>query len=167
MTAKIIDGTMMAEQLRRSVAEAVAARMSKGLARPGLATVVVGDNPSSQSYVRGKQKACTEVGIESFGYALPATTGQAEVEELVVRLNADKRVNGILVQLPLPEGLDEERILRAISIEKDVDGFHPLNIGRLAQKGRDPLFIPCTPAGVMLMLEHTLPSLEGLNAVVL
>jgi 5,10-methylene-tetrahydrofolate dehydrogenase/methenyl tetrahydrofolate cyclohydrolase len=167
MTAKIIDGTLMAEQIRHAVADEVAARVSKGLPRPGLATVVVGDNPASQSYVRGKQKACTEVGIESFGYTLPASAGQAEVEELVMRLNADPRVNGILVQLPLPEGLDEEQILKAISIEKDVDGFHPLNIGRLAQKGRNPLFIPCTPAGVMFMLEQTLPSLEGLNAVVL
>ncbi len=103
----------------------------------------------------------------SFGFDLPATSSQQEVEDLVRRLNADPRVNGILVQLPLPKGLDEERVLREISIEKDVDGFHPLNIGRLAQKGRDPLFVPCTPEGVIYMLEHTLPTLEGVNAVVL
>jgi 5,10-methylene-tetrahydrofolate dehydrogenase/methenyl tetrahydrofolate cyclohydrolase len=127
----------------------------------------VGENPASQSYVKSKQKACAEVGINSFGYDLPAATSQKELEDLVKKLNADARVNGILVQLPLPAGLDEEAVLRAISIEKDVDGFHPINIGRLAQKGRDPLFVPCTPTGVMYMLEQNLPTLEGVNAVVL
>jgi 5,10-methylene-tetrahydrofolate dehydrogenase/methenyl tetrahydrofolate cyclohydrolase len=129
--------------------------------------VLVGENPASQVYVKSKQKACAEVGIESFGHELPRDASQAEVERLVTQLNADPAVNGILVQLPLPSGLDEEKILSAISIEKDVDGFHPINIGRLAQKGRDPLFVPCTPAGVMYMLEKEFPSLEGLNAVVL
>ena len=114
-----------------------------------------------------KQKACTEAGIESFGYQLSETASQEEVEALVTKLNADPKVDGILVQLPLPAGLDEEKVLNAISIEKDVDGFHPLNIGRLAQKGREPLFIPCTPHGVIFLLKETLPTLEGLNAVVL
>jgi methylenetetrahydrofolate dehydrogenase (NADP+)/methenyltetrahydrofolate cyclohydrolase len=167
MTAHIIDGAAISEQIRMEVAEGVARRIAAGRMRPGLATVLVGDNLASQRYVRNKQKACAEAGIESFGYTLPAATSQAEVEKLVSQLNADPRVNGILVQLPLPEGLNEEPVLRSISIEKDVDGFHPLNIGRLAQKGREPLFIPCTPAGVMVLLEKTLPSLEGVHAVVL
>jgi methylenetetrahydrofolate dehydrogenase (NADP+) / methenyltetrahydrofolate cyclohydrolase len=167
MSAKIIDGTALAAQIRKEVADAVALRVSQGKSVPGLATVLVGENPASQSYVKSKQKACAEVGINSFGYDLPAATSQKELEDLVKKLNADARVNGILVQLPLPAGLDEEAVLRAISIEKDVDGFHPINIGRLAQKGRDPLFVPCTPTGVMYMLEQNLPTLEGVNAVVL
>lgn len=167
MTAQILDGKAVAEQVRKQVAEAVAARVAAGKPRPGLATVLVGDNPASQVYVSSKQKACAEVGIESFGHKLPVTATQEEVESLVRSLNEDPRVNGILVQLPLPSHLIEEDVLKAISIEKDVDGFHPMNIGRLAQKGRDPLFIPCTPAGVMYLLEQTLPKLEGLNAVVL
>ncbi len=167
MTASIIDGKGIGENLRKEVAVGVQQRLDAGKARPGLATVLVGENPASQVYVKSKQKACAEVGIESFGYDLPREAGQAEVEKLVTKLNADPAVNGILVQLPLPSGYDEEKILSAISIEKDVDGFHPINIGRLAQKGRDPLFIPCTPAGVMYMLEKEFPSLEGLNAVVL
>lgn len=167
MTAKVIDGKVIGEQIRAEVGAEIAERIKAGKPRPGLATVLVGENPASQVYVRSKQKACAEVGIESFGYNLPATISQADLEQLVGDLNADPKVNGILVQLPLPPGLDEERVLNAISIEKDVDGFHPLNIGRLAQKGRDPIFIPCTPAGVIYLLEHELPTLEGMEAVVL
>jgi len=167
MTAQIIDGVAIAESLRSEVAVEVQERLAVGKQPPGLATVLVGDNPASQVYVRSKQKACQEAGIQSFGYTLPATATQAEVEALVSELNADPKVNGILVQLPLPSGLDEEKVLSAIRIEKDIDGFHPLNIGRLAQKGRDPLFVPCTPEGVMYLLESSLPSLEGANAVVL
>lgn len=167
MSAHLIDGVATAANLRAEVAEAVAQRKAQGKSIPGLATVLVGENPASQVYVRSKQKACAEVGIESFGYNLPATASQAEVETLVQQLNADPKVNGILVQLPLPSHLDEESVLRAISIEKDVDGFHPLNIGRLAQKGRDPLFVPCTPAGCIYLLEQVMPSLEGAQAVVL
>ncbi len=167
MTATIIDGKVIGENIRKEVTDGVQQRLSAGKSRPGLATVLVGENPASQVYVKSKQKACAEVGIESFGHELPREAGQMEVEKLVASLNADPAVNGILVQLPLPSGFDEEKILSAISIEKDVDGFHPLNIGRLAQKGRDPLFIPCTPAGVMYMLEKELPTLEGMNAVVL
>lgn len=167
MSAQIIDGKAIAEQMRNEVAADVAKRLETGKSRPGLATVLVGENPASKVYVGSKQKACAQVGIESFGYTLPANASQAEVEELVTGLNADPRVNGILVQLPLPTGLDEERVLNTISIEKDVDGFHPLNIGRLAQKGRDPLFVPCTPAGVIVMLDKVGVPLEGTNAVVL
>jgi 5,10-methylene-tetrahydrofolate dehydrogenase/methenyl tetrahydrofolate cyclohydrolase len=167
MTAQIIDGKAIAEQVRARVAEDVAAMVAKGLPRPGLATVLVGENPASQLYVSSKQKSCAEVGIESFGHNLAASIPQRELEELVQSLNENPRVNGILVQLPLPAGLDEERVLRAISIEKDVDGFHPVNIGRLAQKGREPMFVPCTPAGVMHMLETVGVKLDGANAVVL
>lgn len=167
MTAKVIDGKAIGDQIRAEVAADVLKRVQSGKSRPGLATVLVGENPASQTYVRSKQKACAEVGIESFGYDLPADASQEQVEKLVTDLNADPKVNGILVQLPLPSGLDEESVLKAISVEKDVDGFHPINIGRLAQKGRDPLFVPCTPAGVMYLLQKELTSLEGANAVVL
>lgn len=167
MAAKLIDGKAIAEQVREKVAADVAAMVAEGLPRPGLATVLVGENPASQVYVNSKQKASAQVGIESFGHKLPATISQTELEGLVKELNDDPRVNGILVQLPLPSGLDEERVLNTISIEKDVDGFHPINIGRLAQKGRDPLFVPCTPSGVIYLLKQQGVKLEGANAVVL
>ncbi len=164
MTAKIIDGKAIAAELRRQIARDVENLIASGGPRPGLATVLVGENPASQTYVRMKRKACAEVGIESFGHELPADTPQQEVEKLVQELNEDPKVHGILVQLPLPAGLDEEAVLRAISIEKDVDGFHPINIGRLAQKGREPLFVPCTPAGCIILLEKAGAKLEGARA---
>lgn len=166
MTAKIIDGKAIAEELRQEVAKGVEELVASGGPRPGLATVLVGENPASQTYVRMKQKACDKLGIESFGHVLSADASQEEVETLVKELNADPKVHGILVQLPLPAGLDEEAILRAISIEKDVDGFHPINIGRLAQKGREPLFVPCTPAGCIILLKKAGAKLEGARAVV-
>ncbi len=167
MTAQIIDGVKIAEKIRNRVKEEVVKWVADGHNAPGLATVLVGENPASQSYVRSKQKACGEAGIQSFGFNLPATSSQGEVEALVRQLNADPKVNGILVQLPLPAGFDEERVLREINIEKDVDGFHPINIGRLAQKGREPLFIPCTPYGCMVLLEEAGVKLSGAKAVVL
>jgi len=167
MTALLINGTEIAKQIRVDVTKEVSDRVSAGKPKPGLATVLVGDDPASHDYVRSKQKACAEAGINSFGHELPATATQQEVQDLVKRLNDDPNVNGILVQLPLPKGLDEEGVLSAIRLEKDVDGFHPINIGRLAQKGREPLFIPCTPAGCMVMLEKFVPKIEGKNAVVL
>jgi methylenetetrahydrofolate dehydrogenase (NADP+)/methenyltetrahydrofolate cyclohydrolase len=167
MPAQILDGAAAAEKIRLQVAEEVARRTAQGQPAPGLATVLIGDNPASQVYVKSKHKACQQVGIQSFAHELPAETSQQEAEDLMRRLNADPQVNGILVQLPLPSGLDEERVLGAVSIEKDVDGFHPVNIGRLAQKGREPLFVPCTPAGCMVLIESVLPNLNGVNAVVL
>ena len=167
MTAKIIDGKAVAERIRAQIAQEVQQRVDAGLSRPGLATVLVGDNPASQIYVRMKHKACEQVGIRSFGRVLPADATQEEVEAVVEELNADPAVHGILVQLPLPAGLDEEKVLGRIRLEKDVDGFHPLNIGRLAQKGREPLFVPCTPAGIMVLLEEAGVTLEGARAVVL
>ena len=167
MTAKLIDGKQIAAEIRSEVKAAVSARQEQGLPVPGLATVLVGEDPASKVYVRNKQKACAEVGIASFGYNLPAEASQQEVEDLVRQLNADPAVNGILVQLPLPRHLDEEAVLSTIDLHKDVDGFHPVNIGKLAQKGREPLFVPCTPAGIMVLLEKAGAQLEGANAVVL
>jgi methylenetetrahydrofolate dehydrogenase (NADP+)/methenyltetrahydrofolate cyclohydrolase len=166
MTAKIIDGKAIAERLREEVAQGVKELVESGGPRPGLATVLVGEDPASHVYVRMKRKACEKLGIESFHHELPADTSQKDLEKLVHDLNADSTVHGILVQLPLPSGLDEEAVLRAISIEKDVDGFHPINIGRLAQKGREPLFVPCTPAGCITLLKEAGAKLEGANAVI-
>ncbi len=167
MSAQIIDGKAIADEIRKEVAQEVARFVAAGKPKPGLATVLVGENPASKVYVSSKQKACAELGMESFGFHLPQDATQEQVEGLVRELNADPRVNGILVQLPLPSHLDEESVLRSISLEKDVDGFHPINIGRLAQKGRDPLFVPCTPLGCMVLLEKVGVKLEGANAVVL
>lgn len=167
MTAEIIDGKAIAAEIREDVKKKVEARIAEGKSVPGLATVLVGDNPASQVYVRSKRKACEEVGIHSVGVELPATATQEEVEKVVRDLNQDSSIHGILVQLPLPSHLDEEAVLNTISLNKDVDGFHPVNIGRLAQKGREPAFVPCTPSGCIYMLERTLPTLRGVNAVVL
>ena len=167
MSAQIIDGKAIGLKVREQVAEDVAGMVAEGYPPPGLATVLVGENPASEVYVRMKQRACAKAGIESFGYTLPATSTQEEVENLVAELNADPKVNGILVQLPLPSGLDDERVLNAIDIEKDVDGFHPINIGRLAQKGRESLFVPCTPNGCIYLLDEMNVQIEGANAVVL
>jgi len=166
MPAEIIDGKAIAAELRAEIAQGVKDLVEKGGPKPGLATVLVGDNPASQVYVRMKRKACEEVGIESFGFELDADASQEEVESLVRDLNEDPRIHGILVQLPLPAGLDEEAVLKVIDIEKDVDGFHPVNIGRLAQKGREPLFVPCTPAGCIHLLRRAGAELEGARAVV-
>jgi methylenetetrahydrofolate dehydrogenase (NADP+) / methenyltetrahydrofolate cyclohydrolase len=167
MTAQLIDGKALAEQIRKEVAVEVARMTAAGAPKPGLATVLVGENPASKVYVSSKQKACAELGMESFGYKLEATATQEEVESLVRGLNADPKVSGILVQLPLPSHLDEEKILSLVDISKDVDGFHPINIGRLAQKGRDPMFVPCTPYGCIVMLDRMGVQLKGANAVVL
>ncbi|MEX0787941.1 MAG: bifunctional methylenetetrahydrofolate dehydrogenase/methenyltetrahydrofolate cyclohydrolase FolD [Anaerolineales bacterium] len=167
MTATTIDGKAIAAELRGRIQAEVARAVEQGRARPGLATVLVGDNPASHTYVRAKRKACAEVEIVSFAHELPATASQVQVEQLISDLNADPRVHGILVQLPLPSGLDEEAILKTLRVEKDVDGFHPLNLGRLAQKGRQPLFVPCTPAGCMVLLERAGAVLAGARAVVL
>jgi len=167
MTANLIDGTAIAAKVREQVALDVAEMVKAGLPPPGLAAVLVGDNPASEVYVRMKRKACEKAGLESYGYTLSKDASQQEVENLVKELNADPKVNGILVQLPLPSGLDEERVLNSISLEKDVDGFHPVNIGRLAQKGRESLFVPCTPDGCIHLIDQTGTVLRGANAVVL
>lgn len=166
MSAKIIDGKAIAAEIRGEIKAAIDLRLLAGKPNPGLATVLVGENPASQVYVRNKHKASAEVGITSFPYELPADATQEEVESLVRELNQNPAINGILVQLPLPEHLDEEKILASIDLAKDVDGFHPVNIGRLAQKGREPMFTPCTPTGCMVMLEKAGAKLDGANAVV-
>jgi 5,10-methylene-tetrahydrofolate dehydrogenase/methenyl tetrahydrofolate cyclohydrolase len=167
MTAQIIDGKMIAQQVREEVAARATARTQAGKPKPTLATVLVGDRPDSAAYVASKQKACAELGMGSISQHLPADISQQELEKLIKSLNDDRAVNGILVQLPLPSHLDEERVLQLISIEKDVDGFSPINIGRLAQKGREPLFVPCTPYGCIYLLETSGVKIEGANAVVL
>ena len=166
MTAAIIDGKAIAEKVRQEVRQAVARMKEDHGYTPGLATVLVGENPASATYVRSKRKTCEELGIRSIGHELPADATQQQVEKLVADLSANPNVNGILVQLPLPKHLDEEAVLNTISIEKDVDGFHPVNIGRLAMKGRDPLFIPCTPYGCIVLLEESGIPLRGADAVV-
>jgi 5,10-methylene-tetrahydrofolate dehydrogenase/methenyl tetrahydrofolate cyclohydrolase len=167
MTAQLIDGTAIAQKVRDNVKEEVAKRVAAGKSQPGLATVLVGARVDSAAYVGMKQKACAELGMNSFHNTLPEDASQEEVEALVKKLNADPTVNGILVQLPLPSHLDEERVLQLINIEKDVDGFSPLNIGRLAQKGREPLFVPCTPYGCIYLLKEAGVKIAGANAVVL
>ena len=167
MTAQLIDGKAIAAQIYEEIQAEVAELKETHGVIPGLATVLVGENPASQSYVRSKQKTCTRVGFNSIGEHLAADASQEEVDELVKRLNGDPDIHGILVQLPLPRHLDEERILSAISLEKDVDGFHPINIGRLSMKGRKPLFVPCTPAGCIELLVRSGVDIEGQEAVIL
>jgi methylenetetrahydrofolate dehydrogenase (NADP+)/methenyltetrahydrofolate cyclohydrolase len=167
MTAQLIDGTAIAQKVRDEVKEKVAARIAAGKSQPGLATVLVGERIDSASYVKMKQKACAELGMTSFHHPVPADISQEDLEKLIKELNADPKVHGILVQLPLPDNLDEERVLQLISIEKDVDGFSPINIGRLAQKGREPLFVPCTPYGCIYLLKDAGVEISGANAVVL
>jgi len=166
MTAKIIDGKAVAADIRAEVAAGVDGLREQGIV-PGLATVLVGDDPASHKYVSMKRKMCAEVGIESFHNELPASATENEVLELVRRLGADESVHGILVQLPLPGHIDEEAVLNAVPLDKDVDGFHPLNIGALAMKGRRGDFIPCTPNGVIELLKRSGTEMSGANAVVL
>ncbi len=167
MTAQIIDGKGIAARIRAGIGSEVTEYKARLGRVPGLAAVLVGTDPASQTYVRSKHKACAQAGIQSFAYELPATVSQAELEALVRDLNANPDVHGILVQLPLPKGLDEEAVLNTIHIEKDVDGFHPINIGRLNMKGRPPLFVPCTPAGVLELLDSIGTPISGADAVVI
>jgi 5,10-methylene-tetrahydrofolate dehydrogenase/methenyl tetrahydrofolate cyclohydrolase len=166
MSAQIIDGKQIAADVQEEVRVAVEKMKASHDYAPGLATVLVGEDPASSTYVRSKQRMCERLGIRSIGHKLPAAATQAEVERLVKELNADPNVNGILVQLPLPKHLDEEAVLNSIDLEKDVDWFHPVNIGRLAMKGRKPLFIPCTPAGCMVLLERSGIQTKGAEAVI-
>jgi 5,10-methylene-tetrahydrofolate dehydrogenase/methenyl tetrahydrofolate cyclohydrolase len=167
MPADIIDGKAIAADIRAEIAEEVSELKARTGKVPGLATVLVGQRKDSQAYVRMKKKACAEAGITSFGHDLPEDISQQELLEVVRDLNANPDVHGILVQLPLPSHIDDEEILGAVSLEKDVDGFHPLNIGRLSMKRRDPLFVPCTPKGCIELLDRSGVEIEGANAVVL
>lgn len=165
MGANILDGKRIAADIRAQVKADVASRSADGLRPPGLAVVLVGEHPASQVYVRNKRKACAEVGFHSALHELPDSTSQAELLALVDRLNADDAIDGILVQLPLPAQIDAEAVIERILPTKDVDGFHPYNVGRLAL--RMPQLRPCTPKGVMTLLERTGQRLEGLDAVVI
>lgn len=164
MAAQIIDGKAVAQSTRQQVALRVQQRLAAGKRAPGLAVVLVGMDAASQVYVGSKRKACEEVGFESFSYDLPSGTTQQELFDLIDTLNADNKVDGILVQLPLPAGLDASAILERINPLKDVDGFHPYNIGRLAQ--RMPALRPCTPKGIIKLLLSTGIQIRGMDAVV-
>ncbi len=164
MSARILDGRKIAAGLLTDIKDRVARRVQQGGRAPGLAVILVGEDPASQIYVRNKRKACAEVGMASFSHDLAAATSQDELLALIDRLNADPQVDGILVQLPLPVPIDTETVIERIHPDKDVDGFHPYNVGRLAL--RIPLLRPCTPRGVMSLMESTGVMLRGLHAVV-
>ena len=164
MTAQLIDGKAIAASLRQQIVQRVTERHQQGLRAPGLAVILVGSNPASQVYVAHKRKDCEEVGFVSRAHDLPASTTQEELLALIDQLNADTQIDGILVQLPLPAHLDASQLLERIRPDKDVDGFHPFNIGRLAQ--RMPLLRPCTPKGIMTLLHSTGADLHGLHAVI-
>ncbi|KAB2605170.1 bifunctional protein FolD 2 [Pyrus ussuriensis x Pyrus communis] len=164
--AAIIDGKAIAQTIRNEIAEEVRHLSQKYGKVPGLAVVIVGTRKDSQSYVSMKRKACAEVGIKSVDIDLPENVSQDDLIAKVHELNATSDVHGILVQLPLPNHINEEKVLSEISIEKDVDGFHPLNIGKLAMKGREPLFLPCTPKGCLELLSRSGISIRGKKAVV-
>ncbi len=164
VSANLIDGNRIAAEVRAEVRASVEQRLAAGKRKPGLAVVLVGTNPGSQIYVRNKRKACAEVGFESFAHDLTEQTTEADLLALVDQLNEDTRVDGILVQLPLPAHIDSRKVIERIDPKKDVDGFHPYNIGRLLQ--RAPVLRPCTPWGVIRLLESTKVNVRGLDAVV-
>jgi len=164
MSAKIIDGKAVAQKVRANIKEEVSQLVAAGKRRPGLAVVLVGEDPASQVYVRNKKKACLDVGFADFSYELPATASEEELLELIDQLNEHEEVDGILVQLPVPKHIDPDKIIERIRPDKDVDGFHPYNMGRLAT--RNPQLAPCTPHGVMTLLAETGEAIRGKNAVV-
>ncbi|MFQ1940374.1 bifunctional methylenetetrahydrofolate dehydrogenase/methenyltetrahydrofolate cyclohydrolase FolD [Aeromonas veronii] len=164
MSAKIIDGKQVAQTIRSQVAAQVQQRLAAGKRAPGLAVILVGADPASQVYVGSKRRACEEVGFLSRSYDLSVTASQEELLALIDQLNADSHVDGILVQLPLPDHFDTTQVLERIQPDKDVDGFHPYNVGRLAQ--RIPALRPCTPKGIMTLIETTGVKTHGLHAVV-
>jgi methylenetetrahydrofolate dehydrogenase (NADP+) / methenyltetrahydrofolate cyclohydrolase len=163
MSATIIDGKAYAQGLRARIADAVSGLSRQGVT-PGLAVVIVGEDPASQLYVKNKARQTVEVGMRSFEHTLPASTGEAELLDLVARLNADPAVDGILVQLPLPKQIDAQKVIEAIDPAKDVDGFHPINAGRLMTGV--PGLVSCTPLGCLLLAQSVRRDLAGLNAVV-
>lgn len=164
MSAQNIDGTLISQTVRSEVAARVKARIETGLRAPGLAVVLVGEDPASQVYVGSKRRACEEVGFVSKSFDLPATTNEEELLALIDKLNQDAEIDGILVQLPLPAGIDATHVLEHIHPEKDVDGFHPYNVGRLAQ--RIPKLRSCTPKGIITLLDRYNIDLRGKHAVI-
>jgi len=165
MAAKIIDGKALATKVRSEIATEVSELTSQGLQPPGLAVILVGENPASTIYVKNKREACKEAGIKSFHHNLPSSITQNELIHLIEKLNNDKEVHGILLQLPLPEHIDSDSVLEVIDPKKDVDGFHPYNLGRLAQ--RRPLLRPCTPLGVMMLLDSIKQPYKNKHAVII
>lgn len=164
MSAQLIDGKAIAEQVKQQVANGVAERLKKGLRAPGLAVILVGQDPASEVYVRNKSNACERVGFKSETITLPSDTSQVELEALIDKFNTDANIDGILLQLPLPQHLASDPLLERIRPDKDVDGFHPFNLGRLAQ--RLPLLRPCTPKGIITLLESTGQTIKGKDAVI-
>lgn len=164
MTAQIIDGKTIAAELKQKIKAATQMRLATGKRRPGLAVVLIGDNPASQVYVGSKRRSCEEVGFKSESFDLPETTSEQELLDLITQLNEDDEIDGILVQLPLPAHFNTDVIIEHIAPHKDVDGFHPYNIGRLAQ--RNPQLRPCTPKGVITMMQSVGIDLKGKEAVV-
>ncbi len=167
MTATILDGTAIANRIRAQIAEDIERFKNQYGYAPGLGAVLAGDNPASAQYVRMKRRACDAIGVTSVAHVMTADSTQEEVEQAVKALNDDPKIHGILVQLPLPKQINEERVLSLVSIDKDVDGFHPINIGMLAMKGREPSFTPATPTGCMVLLQEADAKIEGANAVVI
>ena len=163
--ANIIDGKAISAQIREEIAEKVKLYNEKTGLRPGLAVIIVGENPASQVYVRNKKKACEQVGFNSWVYEMPESMTQDELNALIDKLNGDPGVHGILVQLPLPKHLDEEEVILRIKPEKDVDAFHPYNVGRITIG--DPKFLPCTPAGIMELLKRSNIEISGKECVVI
>ena len=167
MSAEIIDGKKLAESIKNEVKTAIMEREEKGLPIPGLATILVGNDPASRTYVANKIKTTAALGIRSLSYELEENCPQEELEDLVRTLNENQDVQGILVQLPLPEHLSEDNVLHTISPKKDVDGIHPYNAGLLARKYSEPLFYPCTPSGIIRMIQSVCPDISGMKAAVI
>ncbi len=165
MSAQLIDGKTLAQEIRQEIAKGIELLVGQTGVCPGLAVVLVGDDPASAVYVRNKKKACDAAGLYVDDHALPATTTQEELLKLIDQLNNDPKIHGILVQLPLPSQIDSQTVLNTVSPDKDADGFHPYNIGRLV--AGDPVFVPCTPKGVMRMIESAGQSVKGKRAVIL
>lgn len=165
MVAQILDGKLMSQTIHNEVAEGIKQRLNKGLRAPGLAVIIVGADPASKIYVGKKRSTCERVGIKSMSYDLPAETSEEKILEIVDELNNNHEIDGILVQLPMPKHINPIKVLDRIRPDKDVDGFHPYNIGCLAQ-GR-PILRPCTPKGIMTLLERNVPSLKSVDAVIL
>jgi methylenetetrahydrofolate dehydrogenase (NADP+)/methenyltetrahydrofolate cyclohydrolase len=164
MKAQLIDGKSLATKLREQIKTEIASRTAQGLKPPGLAVILMGDDPASTIYVRNKRQACEEVGIQSAYHHLPSTTSEQDLIKLIDQLNHDRSVDGILLQLPLPGTIDADKVLESIDPRKDVDGFHPYNLGRLAQ--RHPLLRPCTPFGIMTLLDHIQQVYKNRHAVI-
>lgn len=165
MTASILDGKLLAEKLELELQQTLKNHIEKGCPQPGLAVICIGEDKASHIYVHHKRAACQRVGIQSFAYDLPTSTAENDLIELIEKLNHDSKIHGILVQLPLPQHINQRKMIEAITPHKDVDGFHPYNLGRLAQG--EPLLRPCTPYGIIQLLNHYQLPIQGQHAVVI